>query len=57
MGIGLLLAAALAAAAAVVVLRFLPDRELEAPEAEEAEPSMRPLVDKERESLDLQPQN
>jgi EmrB/QacA subfamily drug resistance transporter len=57
MGLGLLLAAALAAATAVVVLRFLPDRELDAPEAEEAEPSMRPLVDKERESLDLQPQN
>ena len=57
MGIGLLVAAALAAATAVVVIRFLPARELDAPEAEEAEPSVRPLVGEERESLDLQPQN
>ena len=50
MGIGLLVAAALAAATAVVVVRFLPARELDAPEAEEAEPNVRPLADKERES-------
>ena len=46
MGIGLLVAAALAAATAVIVLRFLPARDLDAREAEEA-----------REPLDLQPQN
>ena len=57
MGIGLLVAAALAAAAAVVVIRYLPARDLDAPETGEAEPSARPLVGDERESLDLQPQN
>ena len=46
MGIGLLIAAALAAATAIMVLRFLPARDLDAREAEEA-----------REPLDLQPQN
>jgi EmrB/QacA subfamily drug resistance transporter len=54
MGIGLLVAAALAAATAVVVLRFLPARESV---AEGAEPSIPPLTEADRESLDLQPQN
>jgi hypothetical protein len=56
MGIGLLVAAALAAATAVVVLRLLPAREPDAGRAQGAEPSMRPLADADRESLDLQPQ-
>ena len=57
MGIGLSVAAALAAATAVVVARFLPAREPVATQAEDAEPSVRPLADADRESLDLQPQN
>ena len=57
MGIGLVVAAALAAAMAVVVLRFLPAHEHAAEQAEGAEPSMPPLVDADRESLNPQPQN
>ena len=48
MGTGLLVAAALAAAAAVVVVRLLPSRVIGAAEAEEATPSLRPLVDPNR---------
>jgi EmrB/QacA subfamily drug resistance transporter len=44
MGLGLLVAAAFAAATAVLVSRLLPARELVAPEAEAAEPSVRPLA-------------
>ena len=57
MGIGLVVAAALAAATAVVVLRFLPAHEHAAEPAEGAEPSMPPLTDVDRESLNPQPQN
>jgi EmrB/QacA subfamily drug resistance transporter len=57
MGTGLLIAAALAAATAVAVLRFLPAREPVAEQAEGAEPGMPPVVEADRESLDLQPQN
>jgi hypothetical protein len=45
MGVGLLHAASLTATIAVVVDRFLPSSELGAAEAEEATPSLRPLVD------------
>ena len=48
MGIGLLHAASLTATIAVVVDRFLPSRVLGAAEAEEATPSIRPLVDPNR---------
>ena len=57
MGIGLVVAAALAAATAVVVLRFLPAHEHAAEQAEGAKPSMPPLADVDRESLNPQPQN
>ena len=57
MGIGLVVAAALAAATAVVVLRFLPAHEHAAEQAEGAKPSMPPLTDVDRESLNPQPQN
>jgi hypothetical protein len=45
MGTGLVVAAALAAAAAVVVLRYLPAREPDAEQAEDAEPSLPRLAD------------
>ena len=57
MGIGLVVAAAFAAATAVVVLRFLPAHEHAAEQAEGAKPSMPPLTDVDRESLNPQPQN